>query len=402
MSERSTSEKVVPIKRLDVRSAIRERLQDAIAEILEEELDQALGASRYERGEPRRGYRHGHQEREVVTQTGPASLRIPRARLFGKDGESSEWRSDLVERYQRRTRQVNEAILGCYLGGVNSRRIRKSLDPLLGDQFLSKSSISRLVTRLRKHFDEWRQRDLSEGKILIVYLDAMMLPVRLARRVVKVPVQAVLGVREDGQKVLLWLEIAASESNASWGSVVQHLADRGLAAPRVVVVDGNPGLSNAIRKYWKQTSIQRCVRHKLDNLLSKAPKHSHPELKRDYHEIVNAECLERAEQARERFVTKWNHLSKEVVRSLEEAGEELLTFYRFPKSMWKCLRTTNPIERVNQEFRRRTKTQGSFTNEDSALVLLYGLFALGQINMRRIDGWRDLHFLADQDLAEAA
>jgi transposase-like protein len=208
--------------------------------------------------------------------------------------------------------------------------------------------------------------------------------------VVKVPVQASIAVLEDGSKVLLSLEIAASESNMSWGLVVKDLADRGLGCPRLVIVDGNQGLSNAIHSQWKEALIQRCARHKLENLLAKAPKHSHPELKRDYRSIVDAKNLASAEEAREAFVAKWSKLSKEVVRSLEEAGDELLSFYRFPRSMWKCLRTSNPIERANEEFRRRTKTQGSFPNEDSALVLLFGLVAMGQIEFRRIDGCRDL------------
>lgn len=402
MSERSTSETVLPIKRKDYRKAIRERVQEAIEEMLEEELEAALGVSRYERDECRRGHRNGHEEREVVTANGPATLRVPRGRLRDEGGTESEWRSELLPRYQRRIREVNEAILGCYLGGVNSRRIRKSLEPLLGEEFLSKSSVSRLVARLKKLFDRWRQRDLSQEKVLIVYLDAIRLPVRVVRRVVRVPVQASIGVFEDGSKVLLSLEIAPSESNASWDLVVKNLADRGLGCPRLVVVDGNRGLSNAIRTHWEDALIQRCAKHKLDNLLTKAPKHSHEEVKRDYCAIVNAENLAAAEEARAAFVAKWSKLSKEVVRSLEEAGEELLTFYRFPKSMWKCLRTTNPIERVNLEFRRRTKTQGSFPNEDSALVLLFGLVAMGQIQFRRIDGCRDLPLVVAMGLAKAA
>jgi transposase-like protein len=407
MSQPSTSETIVPIKRKDYRGAIRERIQEAIGEILEEELQAALGASWYERVERRCGHRNGHEEREVVTANGPVTLRVPRGRLFEEDGTSREWRSDLIPRYQRRIREVNEAILGCYFGGVNTRRIRRSLKPLLGDQFLSKSAISRLVTRLRKLFERWRERDLSEEKVLIVYLDAMRLPVRLARRVVKVPVQASVGVLEDGRKVLLSLEIAASESNASWELVVRDLAERELACPRLVIVDGNRGLSNAIRSHWKDALVQRCTRHKLENLLSKAPKHCHAELTRDYRSIVDATDLAAAEEARAAFVAKWSSLSREVVRSLEEAGDELLTFYRFPQSMWKCLRTTNPIERVNQEFRRRTKTQGSFPNEDAALVLLFGLVAMGQIQLRRIDGWRDLPYVLAmgagvRGLAEAA
>jgi transposase-like protein len=184
--------------------------------------------------------------------------------------------------------------------------------------------------------------------------------------------------------------VKRSESASSWKGVVDDLVRRGLRRPALAVVDGNGGLLRALRDSWRGTRIQRCTKHKLENLLSKAPKHSHTELKRDYAEIIHAESLSAASRARERFVRKWALLSKEVVRSLEEAGEELLSFYSFPKSQWKCLRTTNPLEAVNSAFRRRTKTQGAFPNEDAALVLLYALFAAEQITLRKIDGWKDM------------
>jgi len=132
-------------------------------------------------------------------------------------------------------RKVDEALLGCYLAGTNTRRIRKALAPLLGSSSLSKSAISRVIGRLKDRFEEWRQRDLSRGGYQILFLDAMRLPIRIARRVVKVPVQAVLGVREDGQKLLLSLQIAASESTASWKGVVEDLAGRGLPSPVLVI-----------------------------------------------------------------------------------------------------------------------------------------------------------------------
>lgn len=380
--------------RLDLGHAIRNLVREAIEVVLAEELESALGVARYERGSQRNGYRNGSQSRQVLTEHGPTALRIPRGRFFDEDGSGQEWHSELLGPYQRRTRKVEEAILGCYLGGVNTRRIRRSLMAVFGQTALSKSAISRVVSRLKERFESWRCRDLADERILILYLDAMHLSVRLARRVVKVPVQAVLGVREDGQKVLLLLQIAGSESTASWRSVTDDLARRGLAPPVLVVVDGNRGLSKAIRTVWRGTRIQRCTRHKLQNLLANAPKHCHGELKRDYRAIIMAKNSETARAARQSFLRKWNTLVPAVARSLEEAGDDLLTFYHFPKSQWKCLRTTNPIERLNGEFRRRTKTQGAFTNESSALVLLYGLFATGQITMRKIHGWREMPLVA--------
>lgn len=390
MKQSTTRRPVEQPSPLDLWPAIRQRVREAIELVMEEEVEAALGAARYERGSQRSGYRNGHQSRRVLTEHGPTVLRIPRGRLAAGHGASGEWHSRIVGPYQRRTRKVEEAILGCYLGGVNTRRIRRSLMAVFGQTALSKSAISRVVSRLKERFESWRGRDLAEERILILYLDAMNLSVRLARRVVKVPVQVVLGVREDGQKVLLLLQIAGSESTVSWRSVIDDLVGRGLAAPVLVVVDGNRGLCKAIRTVWRGTLVQRCTRHKLQNLLANAPKHCHGELKRDYRAIIRAKNVETARAARQAFLRKWKTLVPAVARSLEEAGDDLLTFYLFPKSQRKCLHTTNPIERLNGEFRRRTKTQGAFTNESSALVLLYGLFATGQIVMRRIHGWRDL------------
>ena len=297
---------------------------------------------------------------------------------------------------------MNETIVGCYLAGANSRRIRRALAPLLGTESLSKSAISRLVQTLKTHFEAWRSRDLSGEQYCYLYLDATMLPIRLARRVVRMPVQVVIGVRPTGEKVLVSLDIAGSESTLAWQAVIERLSGSGLSAPALAIIDGNPGLRRALSEVWPQTDVQRCTKHKLENLLAKAPRHAHAELRRDYQAIIGAEDLRAAQKAYRAFVAKWSLLAKEVVRSLEEAGEELLTFYAFPASQWKCLRTTNPIEAVNSAFKRRTRSQGAFTTEDSALVLLWGLFANEQIRLKRIDGWKDLAAVSWPGLRRAA
>jgi putative transposase len=373
-----------------VREEIRRRVRGAIEAVLDEELEATLGAARYQRTDQRTGFRNGSHRRTVTTEQGPTTLTIPRGRVMDEHGRSREWRSELLPRYQRRTAQVDEAILGSYLAGSGTRRIKRALEPLLGESSLSKSAISRIVGRLKSHFEQWSQRDLSGERYAVVYLDAIRLPIRMAGRVVKVPVQAALGVTDDGQKVLISMSIAASESTAAWTSSLRDLVDRHLPAPMLVVIDGCKGLRAAVREAWPEALVQRCTKHKLENLLAKAPKHSHDELKRDYRAITHAASASAARAAYASFLTKWRRILASVAASLEEAGEELLTFTRFPKSQWKSLRTTNVLERVNGEFRRRTKTQGSFRHEQSALTLLFGLIAMGQLRLRKIDGWRDL------------
>lgn len=383
-----------------VELGLRKRVLEAIELVMEEELDQALGCRVYERSEERRGYRNGAETRRVTTTVGTRELRVPRARLRDDEtGETKEFRSELLPRYQRRTREVDEAILATYLSGANSRRIRKALKPLLGDEYLSKSAVSRVVSRLKERFEEWQGRDLSDEAYVIVFLDGFHLKVRMAKRVVSVPVLAALGVAPDGQKQLLSLRLAASEASTHWGSLVEDLQSRGLPAPLLVVSDGHKGLTKALEK-WPETKLQRCIKHKSSNLLEHCPAHARRELRRDYHRIVMAKDGLTARKSYNEFLSKWTALVPAVVRSLEEAGEQLLTFYEFPRAMWKSIRTTNALENLNREFRRRTKTQASFTTEESAVTLLFGLVASGQIRLRRIDGYQHLaHGLARSEVA---
>ena len=165
---------------------------------------------------------------------------------------------------------------------------------------------------------------------------------------------------------------------------------RGLRAPKLVISDGHKGLTKALEK-WPGCRLQRCTEHKRANLLQHCPAHARRELRRDYNRIVYAKNGFDARKAYDELVAKWTPLAPAVVRSLEEAGNQLLTFYEFPRAMWKSIRTTNALENLNREFRRRTKTQASFSSEESAVALLFGLIASGQIQLRRINGYQRLN-----------
>lgn len=369
--------------------ALRGKVREMIMTLAEAELTEVLAAGSYERSEARRGYRNGKRNRSISTGLGATVIELPRARI--KDGEGAkEWQSGLIGRYQRRGASVDQALLGCYLSGANGRRIRGALSPLLRGSPLSKSAISRLVGRLEALFSQWRSRSLATEAVVFLYLDAIALRVRIAKKVISVPVLVGLGVKADGQKVILDLELFQSESRSCWEGFVEGMVSRGLKAPLLVIMDGNKGLRGAVEKSWPGTAVQRCTVHKLRNLERYAPRHALEEVKSDYHRIVYAESVEQAKKAYREFVSKWKKLAPKVVVSLEEAGEELLTFYRFANSHWKSLRTTNAIERLNGEFRRRVKTQSSLPDARTAERLLFGLLISGQIQMRRIDGWQDL------------
>ena len=374
-----------------IEQAMRQRIRDTIEELVKEELDAALGASKSARvGEQRQGYRHGTRERTLTTSVGPATFAMPRARIQRADGRRTEWRSETVRRYERRTTRVDEAILGVYLAGGNTRRIKGALAPLLKDGPLSKDAVSRLVGRLREDFETWRSRDLAEEDIRYVFMDGWYPKVRIGGRRERVPVLVTLGVRGNGERIVLDLRLVGEESAASWTEVVASLTARQLARPVLAIIDGNPGLMNALRSHWPGIEIQRCTAHKLWNLQSKAPARVREELTEDYRRMIYGDTVAAVQHERARFTKKWQLRCPAVMESLKEAGDELFTFLRFPSSQWKALRTTNALERINEEFRRRTKTQASLPGHDAVVLLLFGLLRSGQIKLRVLDGYRDL------------
>jgi transposase-like protein len=370
--------------------AIRQRVRELVEWILQEELEEALGAKRSERSAERSGYRHGSKARGLSLRSGKIQLRLPRARLVDREGQEREWQSTLVPRYRRATPEVEHALVGVYLSGGNTRRIRQALTPLLSGAPLSKSSVSRLVGRLEESYQQWAARDLGEEKIAFLYLDAIYPLLRSASRVVKLPIFVALGIREDGEKVLLAMTSGGSESTAAWAALLDDLAARHLACPQLIVSDGNPGLRAACERVWPGGEQQRCTVHKLRNLEAKAPAHCREEVKEDYHRIVYAEDAAAAQRQRQHFLVKWQKRCAPLAASLEEAGDDLLRFFRFPASLYPTLRTTNVIERVNAEFRRRIKTQGALPSESAVLRLFFALVASGQLRLRRIKGFRDI------------
>jgi putative transposase len=389
------------VTRVSLGELIHEHVRVAIETAVQEELLATLGATPYERSEARRGYRNGTKARTLTGPSGPVALTLPRATLF-RPGGATEWTSTLLPRYQRRLREVNEAVVATYLAGGNTRRIRGALRPLLKAAPLSKSAVSRVVATLKDALEAWRTRPLADLDVLYVYLDGFALRVRSAGKVVSVPVLGVVGVLPDGGKQLLALELCGGESFAAWKGCLDDLAARGLRAPVLCIIDGNAGLRRAVGLVWPRVAVQRCCVHKLRNLERKAPKHALAEIRDDFHRIVYAASAEAARAAYAAFERTWAKRCPGVVGSLREGGDELLTFFRFPKAQWKTLRTTNVIERLHGEFRRRVKTQGSLPSEDAALILLFSLVVSGQIKLRRIDGWRKIAAVLSQRPSVAA
>jgi putative transposase len=371
-------------------TAVRGRIRGFIEEMLEAELHAALQRGRYDRQGTTRGHRHGHRARQLVGTFGPVTLSVPRGRLAGADGRTSEWRNQTIPAYRRLTTRAEALIAGAYLSGTNTRRVRRALGVLFGGA-IGKDVVSRAWHKVQTDWEAWQQRDLSKDDIVRLILDGTVVRVRLDRKATSLSVLVALGVRRDGQKVLLALRNMGGESEAAWRALLDDLVARGLAAPELVIVDGASGLEKAIAALWNDVPVQRCTVHKHRNLLAHAPKKLCDEISADYADMIYASAAQEVEAKRKAFVRKWRLRCRPVADSLEEAGEKLFTFLRFPPEQWKSVRTTNAIERLHEEFKRRIKTQCLLPCAETACMLFWALLASGQINLRRVAGWDTFH-----------
>jgi putative transposase len=378
--------------------AVRGQVRAFIEQLLEEELQAALGRGRYERGLAAKGHRNGHRDRRLATTFGPLVLAVPRARLADDLGER-EWKSELLPAYRRLSRRAELLIAQVYLAGVNTRRVRRALQTLFAGH-VGKDAVSRAWRKTRSAWEAWQQRDLADEEIMRLILDGTVVKVRLDRRATAISLLIVLGIRRDGQKVVLTIKNMGGESQAAWRAVLDDLLARGLAKPELVIVDGGKGLEAALASLWDDVPVQRCSVHKERNLLAHAPKHLHDEIKADFNDMVHARTAAEVMVKRKAFLTKWRLRCRPVAISLEEAGEHLFTFLRYPPEQWRSLRTTNAIERLHEEFKRRIKTQCLLPCAETAAMLFWALLASGQITMRRVDGWQTLERSpTDLDLA---
>jgi putative transposase len=371
-----------------IEAGLRGRIRGFIEELVEQELTAALGRRRHERGGAA-GHRHGHRERRLIGSFGPVEIAVPRARLAAGDGTTREWRSAVLPRYGRMTRQVEALIAGAYLAGTNTRRVGRALGALFRGA-VGKDVVSRTWRKVKTDWEAWCRRDLAGEDIVRLILDGTVVRVRMDRKATSVSLLVVLGIRRDGQKVLLAAHNMGGESEAAWRAVLDDLVARGLQTPEFLIIDGAAGLERALAALWPDVPAQRCTVHKHRNLLAHAPEALHEEVSADYTDMVYAATPKEIEARRRAFLRKWRLKCRAVADSLEEAGERLFSFTRLPPSQWKSARTTNAVERLHEEFKRRIKTQTVLPSAETAAMLFWALLASGQTTMRKVDGWHSL------------
>ena len=392
-----------------IEAGLRDRVRDFIETMIRTELDAALARPRYARQAAVRdgadagvaGHRHGSRTRTLTGTFGKTELSVPRARLKCDDGTTIEWTSKALRAYRRRTKAADALIASTYLAGTNTRRVRRALAALFGGA-VGKDTVSRVWRKVKTDWEAWNSRSLANEPIVRLILDGTVVRVRLDRKATAISLLVVIGVREDGQKVLLAVKDMGGETTEAWRTVLDDLIARDLRRPEFLIVDGAPGLEKAIAAVWNGVPLQRCTVHKHRNLLGHAPERLHEEITADYTDMIYAATAEEIDERRKAFLRKWRLRHRAVADSLEEAGDALFAFTRLPPSQWRSARTTNAIERLHEEFKRRIKTQTVLPSADTAAMLFWALFASGQINMRKVDGWQTLTTKIDDRAVDQA
>jgi len=343
---------------------LRGLVERVVQQVLEAEMTSFLGAGAYERSAERRGWRNGFKPRVLKSRVGKLELLVP------KDREG-QFQTELFERYQRSEKALVLSMLEMYIAGVSTRKVSAITERLCGLE-VSRSQVSELAGKLDLELSAWRNRPLEKVYPYLV-IDARYERVRRAGAVVSQGVLVVVGISEEGYREVLGAWIADSETEASWGQVFGELKQRGLRDVRYVVSDDHRGLVRAVGRHFQGAMWQRCQVHFLRNALSLCGARDKPLVVGLLKNITEAETRETAQEAIGQAAAELEKRVPKVARLLEEHGEEILAVYALPRAHRKKMRTTNLLERQNQELKRRTRVVRVFPHEQSCLRLVTAL-----------------------------
>jgi len=343
---------------------LRRLVEHLVQRILGEEVSVFLGAQSYERTDERRGYRNGYKPRVLKTRVGKLELQVP------KDREG-RFQTELFERYQRSEKALLAAIAQMYVQGVSTRKVKAITEELCGLE-ISRTQVSEMTKELDEEIAIWRSRPLEEVYPYLV-LDARYEKVRRGRHVVSEGVLVAVGISEKGYREILGVWTADTESEPTWSDVFGELRERGLRGVRYIVSDDHKGLRLAIDRYFQGALWQRCQVHFIRNILARVRKGDRARVLELLRGITRACDLETAQDALKRAVEVLRISYPEVAGLLEECGEEILTVYQIPAEHRKKMCSTNMLERVNQEIRRRTRVVRIFPDDASCVRLVSSL-----------------------------
>jgi transposase-like protein len=339
-------------------------LQVILEKYMLEEREAFCNAGQHERSEARTDYANGFYERTLLTSTGKLELKVPRTR-------SGKFATDAFAKYERQDQALMLAMMEMYVNGVSTRHVTRIIESLCGES-VSKSLVSTCTQRLDVELSHWRHRDLSESHFDYLYADAMYVKVREDKTVKSKAVHIILGVNDSKRREIIGLYVSDGESSQSWGDCFRDLKSRGINTPRLVISDAHEGLKNAIQTTMTGARWQRCVVHFLRNMVDHMPRNSHQEARELLKSIFSISDLESAETYRDTFLSldikdKWY---SKVCKQLEAGFDDATQFFTEKTCYHINLRTTNVLERLNKEVRRRERVVSIFPNEDSLIRLV--------------------------------
>ena len=359
-----------------------------LQELLEIEFSEQIGAEPYERSEERQGYRNGFRKRDLFTRVGRITLRVPRDR----EGRFS---TQLFEHYQRSEKALILALQESYLQGVSTRKMRHITEKLCGVEF-SKDQVSRIAQELDEELDQWRNRPLEQPYPYLM-VDARYEYVRENSHVESDGVLIVKGVNAQGYREIIGVDVAPGEEETSWGAVFANLLERGLdpRAVRLVISDEHRGLKNALRRFFPTSIWQRCQTHYQRNAGSKVSRRVRKQIHSQLRDVFNAPDQKQALERSNRMIEEWSVTYPHLAAWLEETINDALAVFTLPESHRKRLRTTNGLERFQQEGRRRSRVIRIFPNRESCLRLSSALAMEQSEDWLTGHRYLDMQFLQD-------
>ena len=364
-----------------LKAAVREALED----VLEAEMEQALGAGKGERTSERLGYRSGYYTRSLITRIGKIELRVPQDR-------QGRFRTEVFERYQRSEKALVSALAQMYVQGVSTRKVKKITEELCGHSF-SASAISGIVKKLDAQLEAFARRRLEEPYRYLI-LDARYEKVREGGVVRSQAVLVAVGIGLDGRRETLAVELANRESESSWKELLAGLKQRGLKGVELVVSDDHAGLRKAIAEALTEAAWQRCYVHFLRNALDHLPRKADDDCRLELRWIYDRHDIEEARRDLARWLEKWGQKYPKLCNWVEENIEQTLTFLSLPRQHHKHMKSTNMLERLMEELKRRTHVVRIFPNAASCLRLVRAVAA--EIH----DAWIEADRYLDMDLLE--
>jgi transposase-like protein len=365
------------------RGMLKVLIREVLQEVLEQEMTEALGAEKGERTPDRLGYRSGYYRRSLVTRVGKLELRIPQDR----EGRFS---TRLFERYQRSEKALVSALAEMYVQGVSTRKVKAITEELCGHSF-SASAISSVNKTLDENLERFAKRCLEEDYPYLI-LDARYEKVREAGVIRNQAVHIAIGINEEGRRQILGVELAGRESETSWKDFLLELKSRGLRGVEFVVSDDHPGLKRAIAKVIPEAFWQRCYVHFLRNAADHLPRKATDDCLQELRWIYDRRDLGEARSDLTKWLGKWSEKYPKLCEWVEENIEETLTFYRLPLQHHKHMKSTNMLERFNEEIRRRTRVVRIFPNRESCLRLIRALA------VETHEGWLEANRYLNMDL----